>query len=497
MNSHVTPIHIEILGQSNARGLKKPGDDGVTGQQLIYDRVSNLNVFSQVTIDNHSVGSSAVDGNRMSPTLGFNGAWWYPDSNSAGGALLDAVSAMKADIAATGADRLAVVWSQGETEASLIRQGLTDVARYKAATLAVFHYIEQQVGVNVKFFIAKTEQYDAGYGYASGRTQSFVEGMQVAHTKIQVAQDQLAASQYDNIYMAGTLDGRAMADTLHLTDEAYDEVGDQLGTFMAETYYHSVMIDGTGGNDHLRGSSASDVLTGSWGRDTLEGSSGNDIFRFTDKWESYAGNADMIRDFAVGADKIDLTGLGYYAVVTGTATLGQLRLGYSANTDRTYVRDDHSDFEFTLKGNYAWSINNKDFIFGYSSISGQYLQGDWNSNRIVGSAGNDTINGEGGRDTLTGGDGYDMFQFSDVTESQRGNADRVTDFVVGVDKFDLSYLGFYHLELNAGYTDASELRLAYSSNSNTTYVRSDQENFEIALLGGDYRHSLTENDFIF
>jgi hypothetical protein len=65
----------------------------------------------------------------------------------------------------------------------------------------------------------------------------------------------------------------------------------------------------------------------------------------------------------VGEDKIDLIGLGYTAVVLSGADEGELRLSYSASTDRTYVRDDFSDFEFYLQGNYTSTLTDSDFIF--------------------------------------------------------------------------------------------------------------------------------------
>jgi hypothetical protein len=43
---------------------------------------------------------------------------------------------------------------------------------------------------------------------------------------------------------------------------------------------------------------------------------------------------------------------------------GELRLAYNAASNRTYVRDDHGDFEFILDGgNFRATLTEADFIF--------------------------------------------------------------------------------------------------------------------------------------
>lgn len=58
---------------------------------------------------------------------------------------------------------------------------------------------------------------------------------------------------------------------------------------------------GSSGNDKFYGSKYGDYLTGGAGRDTLTGYGGNDEFEFT---EFGLANADHIKDFAPGRDKI-------------------------------------------------------------------------------------------------------------------------------------------------------------------------------------------------
>ena len=63
-------------------------------------------------------------------------------------------------------------------------------------------------------------------------------------------------------------------------------------------------------------------------------------------------------------DKLDLSALGFTGVKSGSTEVGELRIHYSSNSDRTYVRDDHgSDFEFYLEGDHTLTLNSDDFIF--------------------------------------------------------------------------------------------------------------------------------------
>ncbi|MGH8066645.1 MAG: hypothetical protein ACRERE_15690 [Candidatus Entotheonellia bacterium] len=66
----------------------------------------------------------------------------------------------------------------------------------------------------------------------------------------------------------------------------------------------------------------------------------------------------------MGVDKIDLTGLGYTGLAAGNASTDELRLIYRQSTNRPYIQDDNSDFEFYLKGDYRATLTQEDFLFG-------------------------------------------------------------------------------------------------------------------------------------
>jgi hypothetical protein len=121
---------------------------------------------------------------------------------------------------------------------------------------------------------------------------------------------------------------------------------------------------GDSGNDWMEGGNGNDMLFSGEGRDTLTGGAGADIFKYASLADSTATSLDIITDFIVGVDKIDLRGLGYTRITSGADVQGELRLAYSAASDRTYIRDDFSDFEIALKGDLRSTLTNNDILFG-------------------------------------------------------------------------------------------------------------------------------------
>jgi hypothetical protein len=106
------------------------------------------------------------------------------------------------------------------------------------------------------------------------------------------------------------------------------------------------------------------VIAGGLGADTLTGGEGADVFRFDAAAESSRADltADVITDFEAGIDKIDVSELGFTGL--GEGSEGDLVIGYDADTNRTFIRDDNgSDFELYLEGDYQDALNASDFIF--------------------------------------------------------------------------------------------------------------------------------------
>ncbi|MEZ5824908.1 MAG: polysaccharide lyase family 7 protein [Geminicoccaceae bacterium] len=265
------------------------------------------------------------------------------------------------------------------------------------------------------------------------------------------------------------------------------------------------ILSGGGGDDRLFGDGGNDRLDGGSGQDVLSGGAGADIFGFSSRADSFADiddgllAQDLITDFTPGEDVIDLGGLGYRALGDGFG--GTLDIEYDPVAGRTHIVDREVDangqhFEILLDGDYGGTLDASDFIF-YNLVVG----GD-GDDVLVGTDGNDIIDGLGGQDRLSGGNGADIFRFSDLAHSLDGNAendnryDRIADFDVLEDRIDLRGLGFTGLDTDGGPTEEGELRIAYSENTDRSYIRSDQSTFEF-YLDGDYRDSLTDAHFLF
>jgi Ca2+-binding RTX toxin-like protein len=144
---------------------------------------------------------------------------------------------------------------------------------------------------------------------------------------------------------------------------------DATGTAGADALY------GDWGNDTLRGLAGDDVLTGSVGddllvggrgSDKLTGGSGADIFRYDSVSDSYAGAADLITDFSVARDTVDVAALGITGL--GDGNNGTLKVSYNASIDRTYLRSNQADaeghtFQVALVGDYSHTLSNDQFVF--------------------------------------------------------------------------------------------------------------------------------------
>jgi hypothetical protein len=78
------------------------------------------------------------------------------------------------------------------------------------------------------------------------------------------------------------------------------------------------LLRGGVGNDRCKGGKGNDVMVGGLGSDTLTGGAGADTFVF---FNAVASNTDLITDFAVGEDKLDLSGIFKQPGYEGATTL--------------------------------------------------------------------------------------------------------------------------------------------------------------------------------
>ena len=157
----------------------------------------------------------------------------------------------------------------------------------------------------------------------------------------------------------------------------------------------------------------------------------------------------------------------------------------------------------------AYVLNNSETEGDYTQVTFYELDNthdspddDSDSDDITGqSVPSETLNStETSRETLTGALGVETrYNFDDVSNStDDGEEDVIRNFEPDLDIIDISDIdGLTRLDTDGGKTEMGEIRLAYSSASDRTYLRSDQSEFEAFIEGGDYRSSLTAENFIF
>ncbi|MBW8734118.1 MAG: M10 family metallopeptidase C-terminal domain-containing protein [Asticcacaulis sp.] len=199
--------------------------------------------------------------------------------------------------------------------------------------------------------------------------------------------DTLSGTPYDDIIMGGdgndllngnsgfdTVTGDAGRDNIH-GGAGIDSLdgGDGNDIIRGEAGVDRIL--GRAGQDKLFGGDGNDTIIGGAGHDWLYGGTGNDTFTYEALTDSTHDDIDVIEDFEHGKDKIDLTAFNYTGFTEGHAAPHQLRLAYSAASDRTYLRDDYSDFEIALKGDYRGILTADDIRFAPGGKVGYYEAG--------------------------------------------------------------------------------------------------------------------------
>jgi Ca2+-binding RTX toxin-like protein len=132
-------------------------------------------------------------------------------------------------------------------------------------------------------------------------------------------------------------------------------VGGRSNDDIKGNWANNKLYGGTG-NDTLRGDSGNDSLQGDAGKDSLTGGSGADSFIFRAVSESATGatTADVITDFAVGTDKINLSAIDAFA-------------GTSAND--TFIWKGTAGFNSTTKGEVRYEkFNNSGTANDYTMV---------------------------------------------------------------------------------------------------------------------------------
>ncbi|WP_395682658.1 calcium-binding protein, partial [Inquilinus sp.] len=270
----------------------------------------------------------------------------------------------------------------------------------------------------------------------------------------------------------------------------------QTGTDFADFLFGSKINDTlSGGNsfDTLVGGAGNDTLTGGDGDDDLWGGTGADIFKYNGR----AFDEDTIHDFNLATDKIDLSFLKVSDLASLTPFMTQvgddtvIKFQFSGDDETIILKGVNKDS--LTAGNFVFYTdaiaNNQtgtdfaDYLFG--SKVNDTLSGGNSFDTLVGGAGNDTLIGGDGDDDLWGGTGGDIFKYN----GRAFDEDTIHDFVLNVDKIDLSFLKVSDLASLTPFMtqvgDDTVIRLSFSGDDETI------------ILKGVNKNALTANNFIF
>jgi Ca2+-binding RTX toxin-like protein len=157
--------------------------------------------------------------------------------------------------------------------------------------------------------------------------------------------------------------------------------GADLIDLSAVTLVNVARIDAAAGNDTIRGSTSADTLFGGTGADQLTGGAGADIFGVRLVTESRtAGGIDVISDFTLGSDRLDLSAIDASTTVTGnqafsfigtsafSGVAGQLRID-TATAGRTKVLGDINGDRLTdVEVHLLWSDPNTPLVITSTEI---------------------------------------------------------------------------------------------------------------------------------
>ena len=213
-------------------------------------------------------------------------------------------------------------------------------------------------------------------------------------------------------------------------------------------------LGGGDGHDTLRGGAGADVLYGAAGNDVLRGNGGNDVLTTGDGADRVVfgtgDGADRVTDFTLGLDTVQLTGVTaaqVTAVVTTAAGATGRKLTLPGG-ETLFLQGIGmaTAQQLGLSGSFAnaggggtplpattRTVNGTtgdDWLKG--GTGADYLVGGAGSDDLQGLGGNDVLRGGRGDDGLTGGAGADTFCFA------RGDGvDWIVDFARGTDKLRL------------------------------------------------------------
>ena len=240
------------------------------------------------------------------------------------------------------------------------------------------------------------------------------------------------------------------------------------------------------------GTSEADFLSAGDGDDTLIGGSGNDFLiggngadRFVLTAPDAGSSFDVIDDFEVGTDVVDVSNLAdSFEDLNIVSNNGNVAIFFSENQAVTFNN---------LTNINALSVD--DFLFDSPPVDipdptpptgpeivGEVLEGTSGADFLNAGDGNDTLIGDSGNDFLIGGSGADTFV---LTAPGFGSSfDVIDDFELGVDRLDVS-----------DFADDFEDLNIVSNNGNVAIFFSEDQSVTFNNLTDV--NALSAEDFIF
>ena len=281
------------------------------------------------------------------------------------------------------------------------------------------------------------------------------------------------------------------------------------------------LLMGGGGNDQLVSGGGNDVMVSSAGYDGMDGGAGNDVFRFDRIGDSYIKGGgeytDTIDYFDPAHDILDVSALGYTHLGNGYGDSLHIRSEplrgiYILESYEQDGNGKHFAVQFLSRSGLVTDANFQPLITATShsdllagTDAGETIKAGAGRDTVEAGAGNDRLFGGAGGDTLSGDAGADTFAYTQLSDSYRNDAsgsysnrDLITDFSGnGHDMIDVSALGF--TGLGNGYNGT--LKVVLNLAGDTTALKSleadaNGNRFEI-LLSGNHVSELNTSTVLF
>lgn len=174
------------------------------------------------------------------------------------------------------------------------------------------------------------------------------------------------------------------------------------------------LLSGRDGGDLLRGAAGDDVLLDGVGADTLVGGAGSDVFVLAGD-----GEADVVRDFQPGIDRLDLSDWGrVYALAEVRLTRFEQGITISYRDERLVLFSGNGDL-IPANAFAAADLFGLWHVVAPPVVEGVVLHGTKEQDTLRGNRGDDTLVGSLGADVIDGGAGYDLLDYSAAVQGFR------------------------------------------------------------------------------